>query len=228
MTASSIVFGRKAVILAVIIGVAAMFVTSFVYRMNHPNLTVQVEQMQQDRAAAAANADHDHDGDGVQDHGNNDAAATPPPGMGEGMPGLAPGMGGGMSKIKEYLAAVEQNPNDVEALANLGNSFLMMRAWDRAIGPLEKANELQPGDTEVLKALGIAYFNKEDFVKASAAYDEILEIDPNDTLALFNLGVIFKHYFEKPDAARTYFEKVLTLEKNDPEMIKMVKDELKN
>ncbi|MDC0335670.1 tetratricopeptide repeat protein [Pseudodesulfovibrio sp.] len=219
MTVSTITFGRKAVILAVIVSVAAMFITSFVYRMNHPNLFVQVQQMEQARATAAANADHDHDGDGVQDHGAGaDTGMTPPPGMGQGM--------GGMGQIKQYLAQVEANPEDVEALTNLGNAFLMMRAWDRAIDPLEKANALKPGNTDVLKAMGIAYFNKEDFVKASAAYDEILEIDPKDTLALFNLGVIFKYYFEKPEPARTYFEKVLEYEKDDAEIIKMTKQEL--
>ncbi len=125
------------------------------------------------------------------------------------------------------MEAVEKNPNDTKALVNLGNSFLMMRAWERALEPLEKANKLEPGNIGLLKAIGIAHFNLEDFVKASATYDEILEIDPNDTLALFNLGVIFKYYFEKPDEARTYFEKVLTIEKDDPEIIKMAKQELK-
>jgi len=220
MTVSSLDFGRKAVILTVIGAVAVMFVTSFVYRMNHPNLFVQVKQLQEQRQAAAENADHDHDGDGVQDHGD-DSAGSPPPGMGQGM-------GGNMAQVKEFLARVEANPEDVEALINLGNSFLMMRAWDRALEPLEKANELKPGNTELLKAIGIAYFNKEDFVKATSSYDEILEIDPNDTLALFNLGVIHKHYFEKPDRARIYFEKVLELEKQDAEMIKLVKQELEN
>lgn len=188
--------------MAVFISVLAMFVTSFVYRMNHPNLFVQVQQQ--------------HTADDGHDHGDT---PVPPTGMGQGM-------GGSMAKVKELMAQVEKNPNDVDALINLGNSFLMMRAWDRAIEPLEKANSLQPGDTNVLKAIGIAHFNKEDFVKASAAYDQILEIDPDDTLALFNLGVIFKYYFEKPDQARTYFEKVLTLEKDDAEMIKMAKQEL--
>lgn len=212
MTASSINFGRKAVILTVVTGVLVMFVTSFAYRMMHPNLFVQVQQKQ----AEQANQDHDHDGDGVQDHGDN-SAMSPPPGMGQG---------GSMAKVKEFMARVEADPTDVDALVNLGNSFIMMRAWDRAIEPLVKANELAPDDVNVLKALGIAYFNKEDFIKASAAYDSILAIDPNDTLALFNLGVIFKYYFEKPESARTYFEKVLTIEKNDAELIKMAKQEL--
>ncbi len=134
MTAKSVVFGRKAVILAVVISVAAMFVTSFMYRMDNPNLFVK----------------------GQQPSSMSGEGATPPPGMGQG---------GGMARVKEFMARVEENPNDVKALVNLGNSFLMMRAWDRALEPLEKANELKPGNTDVLKAIGIAYFNKEDFTK---------------------------------------------------------------
>lgn len=213
MTASTVSFGRKAVILSVVACVAAMFVTSFVYRMQHPNLYVEVKQGFQ------APEDHDHDGDGVQDHGPDDQSAGTPPGMGQGV-------GGAMAKVREYMAQVEKNPNDVKALVNLGNSFLMMRAWDRALVPLEKANELEPGNVGLLKAIGIAHFNKQDFDKAAASYEQILSIDPNDTLALFNLGVINKYYFEKLDAARMYFEKVLEIEKDDAEIIKMARQEL--
>jgi tetratricopeptide (TPR) repeat protein len=199
MTASTGDFGRKAVILAVLGAVAAMFITSFVYRLNNPNLFVKARQPAVE-----------HEGEG----------ATPPPGMGQ--------MGGNMAKVKEFMARVEANPDDVEALVGLGNSFLLMRAWDRALEPLEKANAIQPGNVDVLKGIGIAQFNKKDFVKASAAYDEILAAKPDDTLALFNLGVIFKYYFEKPDTARTYFEKVLELEHEDAQMIKLAKQELEN
>jgi Tfp pilus assembly protein PilF len=78
----------------------------------------------------------------------------------------------------------------------------------------------------VLKAVGIAYFNKQEYAKASETYEAILQIDPKDTLALFNLGVIYKHYFKKPDIAQTYFEKVLALEKQDAEMLKLARQEL--
>ncbi len=198
MTANGVTFGRKAVIMAVLGGVVAMFITSFVYRINNPNLFV---------AARQPAAQDDHAGEG-----------TPPPGMEQ--------MGGNMARVKEFMARVEADPNDVDALVGLGNSFLMMRAWDRALEPLEKANALKPDDTDVLKGIGIAQFNRKDYVKASAAYEAILAVDPGDTLALFNQGVIYKHYFEKPDVARTYFEKVLELEHDDADMIKLAKQEL--
>ena len=101
-----------------------------------------------------------------------------------------------------------------------------MRAWDRALEPLTKANRLQPENTAVLKAIGIAQFNKQQFEKAAESYESILKIDGNDTLSLFNLGVIYKHYFKKPDVAKAYFQKVLALEKEDTEMLKLAKEEL--
>ncbi|MEZ7195744.1 tetratricopeptide repeat protein [Pseudodesulfovibrio karagichevae] len=201
MTDNRVLIGRKAVILAVFLALAAMFATSFLYRMNNPNLVVK---SQPSRSFTDA-------------------------GEGQGGPG-APAMGGAvsgaMSRVKEYLDRVKKNPDDVEALVGLGNSFLMMRAWDRALEPLEKARGLEPDNTSVLKAVGIAYFNKEDYAKASEAYEAILKIDPEDTLALFNLGVIYKHSFKKPDIAQTYFEKVLALEKQDAEMLKLARQEL--
>ena len=201
MTANTIAFGRKGVIILVVLSALVMFVTSFVYRMNHPNLFVQVKQQ--------------HTADDGHDHGDQ----APPPGMGQGMAGT-------MTKVKEYMARVDANPDDVEALVGLGNAFLMMRAWDRALEPLERANELRPGNTTVLKGMGIVYFNKKEFEKAAKTYQAILAADSMDTLAMFNLGVINKYYFKKPDVARTYFEKVLSLEKDDAEMLNMARQEL--
>jgi len=201
MTDSRVLMGRKAVILIVLLALAAMFATSFIYRMQNPNLVVK---SQAPRSFADAGA-----GEG-----------------GAGAPAMGGAMSGAMTRVREYLDRVEANPEDVDALIGLGNSFLMMRAWDRALEPLEKARQLKPDDATVLKAVGIAYFNKQDYAKASEAYEAILKAHPEDTLALFNLGVINKHYFKKPDVAQTYFEKVLSLEKQDAEMIKLARQEL--
>ncbi|OIQ51110.1 lipoprotein NlpI [Pseudodesulfovibrio hydrargyri] len=201
MTDSRVPFGRKAVVLAVFLALAAMFATSFLYRMNNPNLFVK---SQAPRSFAEEGGERG----------------------GQGAPAMGGAMNGAMSRVKEYMERVKGNPEDVEALVGLGNSFLMMRAWDRALEPLEKARSLRPDDATVLKAVGIAYFNKEEYAKASEAYETILKVDPQDTLALFNLGVINKHYFKKPDIAQTYFEKVLALEKQDAEMLKLAREEL--
>ncbi len=196
----SAVLGRKAVIAFTLGTVAVMFVASFVYRMENPNLFVKARMGASQAESGGA--------------------------QGNGPAGDASPMAGAMSRVREYMARVEADPEDVEALVGLGNSFLMMRAWDRALDPLTRASRLAPQNTAVLKGIGIAQFNKEAFEEAAASYEAILEIDPEDTLALFNLGVIYKHYFKKPDIAGTYFEKVLALEKDDAEMLKLAKEEL--
>lgn len=189
---SNATLGRKAVILSVLAAVAVMFATSFLYRIENPNLFVKARM--------------------GSSHGN-----------GNGAPAMAEGP---MSKVREFMGRVEANPEDVEALVGLGNAFLMMRAWDRALESLGKARSLAPGNIRVLKGIGIAHFNMQAFDKAAESYEAILKIDAEDTLALFNLGVIYKHYFKKSDRARIYFEKVLVLEKDDAEMLKLTKDEL--
>ncbi len=205
--------GRKLVILLVIFCVLAMVAASFIYRANHPNLYVRVQSQ-----SGPQFEDHDHDGDGVQEHGSEGGMSAPP--------GMGRGMSGPMGRVREFMVATEANPDDVEALIGLGNSFLMMRAWDRALKPLTRANALAPGNIELLKAIGVAYFNKKEFDKASAVYEEILTIAPNDSLALFNLGVINKHYLGKPDVAETCFRKVLEVEKENRQIIEMVQQEL--
>ena len=160
------------------------------------------------------------------DHPNLFVKAQMSAGQGGEQAGASPMGDGPMSKVREFMARVEADPQDVEALVGLGNSFLMMRAWDRALIPLGTASQLDPENIGVLKGIGIAYFNKEAFQEAAESYEAILKIDANDTLALFNLGVIYKHYFKKQDVARTYFEKVLALEKDDVEMLRLAKEEL--
>lgn len=204
MTDSTVNLSKKAIILFVVGAAIVMFAVSFLYRMDNPNLFVKVQQQ--------------HSADDGHDHGEEDA--MPPAGMGQGAEA--------MGMVKEYMARVDANPEDVEALIGLGNSFLMMRAWDRALEPLQKANVLEPGNTKVLAAIGISSFNKKDFTSAAEAYEQILVIDPADTLALFNLGIINKHYFDKPERAKKYFEEVLKLEKEDTEMIKLAKQEMKS
>jgi cytochrome c-type biogenesis protein CcmH len=62
--------------------------------------------------------------------------------------------------IDELLPALEEklkaNPNDVQGWTLLGNSYLSIGNYDKAIPALARANELQPGDTELLTKLAEA------------------------------------------------------------------------
>lgn len=143
---------------------------------------------------------------------------------GGGMPG---GMSGGMGAVQELMNNVKANPNDFGARVELGNAFIMMRAWDRAIEHLTVANTIKPGEVHVLKSLGISMYHKGDFANALGTYKAILTKQPDDALALYNVGVIYRHALKNDGEAATYFKKLLEVHKHDDELRKDTEKELK-
>ncbi len=139
-----------------------------------------------------------------------------------GMSAMTTGMGG----LQEMMVKAEKEPDNVENLVSLGNAFLMMRAWDRALGYLERAKTLQPNNVAVLKSVGICYFQKQMHEQAVEIYEHVLEEQPGDALSHYNLGIIFKHYLNDPQSAATHFRAVVELPHGDAEMKKHAKAEL--
>lgn len=140
-----------------------------------------------------------------------------PEGMGNGM---------GMGAIQQMMSKVQSEPKNVQNLVDLGNAFLMMRAWDKALEFLDRARAVEPDNVVVLKSVGICYFQKKQYEEAVEVYEHIVDIEPNDSLAHYNLGIIFNHFLNDSVSAKVHFEKVLDLSGTDPEMKKHAKNEL--
>ncbi|WP_243547156.1 tetratricopeptide repeat protein [Pseudodesulfovibrio tunisiensis] len=155
----------------------------------------------------------------LQVHVKQQSRTRAPEGMTQNMAGMA--------QVKELMARVEKNPEDVEALTELGNMFLMMRAWDRALEPLEKAVQLQPKNVNLLKGVGICYYNKKQYDKAMQVYGEILEITPDDALVFYNMGVISKYALSKPDQAKSFFRQAAEFAGQNEELRLHAEEELK-
>ncbi len=188
MAANINLLGRKVLLTGIFLSLAAMFVSSILYRVEHPNLTVQSKQQR-------------HAPEGMRQMG----------------------MGG----LKEMMAKVESEPENVNNLIELSNAFLMMRAWDRALVFLEKARALQPDNLMILKSVGICYFQKQKYEEAVEVYEHILGLDDKDALAHYNLGIIFRHFLHDPESSARHFRAVLDLAHNDEEMKKNARSELK-
>lgn len=133
----------------------------------------------------------------------------------------------GMGGLQEMMAKAEAEPENVNNLIELGNAFLMMRAWDRALEFLEKARALEPENVMVLKSVGICYFQKEKYEEAVEIYERILGLDGSDALSHYNLGIIFKHFLNDPESSAKHFTAVMELPHEDEEMRKNAKSELK-
>ncbi|MDD4951450.1 MAG: tetratricopeptide repeat protein [Desulfovibrionaceae bacterium] len=123
-----------------------------------------------------------------------------------------------MGRIQELMARIKDNPEDVPALTDLGNTFMMMGAWDKALIFLQQARNLSPDDVSVLMGLAVCRFQKKEHQKAADLFARILVLSPNDGLAHYNLAIVLKHYLGRPGDAEAHFRAVLDSDQAGPEV----------
>ena len=194
---------QKVVLVALLAALLAMFAGSFAYRMQGAGLAVEIKP---ERGGMGA-------------------------GRGGPMGGSGGPMGGAMAGIdtdhlRELMATMEKNPNDPKVLLELGNTFMMMQAWDKALEFLEKAEKLTPGDVQVHRALGMVRFERKEYPLARKSFDLVLKKEPGDVLAHYNMGILLKHYLKKPAEGDAEFRRVVQLGSDDPEILKSAEEEL--
>jgi Tfp pilus assembly protein PilF len=142
------------------------------------------------------------------------------------------GMGGAMSGIdmehlRELMTAQEKNPSDPKVLLELGNTFMMMQAWDKALEFLDKAVKLSPNDAQVHRAMGMVRFERKEYPLARKSFETVLKMEPGDVLAHYNMGILLKHYMKMPAEGDAHFRKVVQLGGSvDPEILKGAEQEL--
>ncbi|HEY0004448.1 MAG TPA: tetratricopeptide repeat protein [Pyrinomonadaceae bacterium] len=81
-----------------------------------------------------------------------------------------------------YAAAVAKNPNDVNALTDLGTTFMARQPpdFDRAIKEYSRSLAINPKHEQTLHNMVIAYTKKGDAVKAQEMLNLLLEVNPNN------------------------------------------------
>lgn len=84
-----------------------------------------------------------------------------------------------------YVKVVKADPNNAQAMNNLGSVYLRTGRLDSAIQVLTKAIALNPNSTEVLTNLAASYGNKGQFNEALKYYNQALKIDPNEPPNVF-------------------------------------------
>lgn len=81
---------------------------------------------------------------------------------------------------REYLRALELNPNSIDALLHITWVLTASGRFDEALGPLQRALELDPLSTSVRNALGQIYYLNREFDQAIPEYEMALELDRSD------------------------------------------------
>lgn len=194
--------GRKLVLVALLTALLAMFVGSFAYRMQGAGLIVEIKP--------------ERGGMGKGGMGGGGQMGGP---MG-GMQGID------MEHLRELMQTMEKNPNDPKVLLELGNTFMMMQAWDKALEFLDQAVKLKPGDLQIHRALGMVHFERKQYPLARKSFELVLAREPGDVLAHYNLGILLKHYMNKPAEGDQHFRRVVQLGSANPEVMKSAEQEL--
>jgi Flp pilus assembly protein TadD len=100
------------------------------------------------------------------------------------------GQGKFAEAIGEYQLALEENPDNVSALVNLGVAYYNAGQLEDAVGQYQKALQIAPNDADIHSNLGAAYVQQGNLDAGLEEYQKAVELDPNLAQAYFGLGVV--------------------------------------
>jgi cytochrome c-type biogenesis protein CcmH/NrfG len=120
-----------------------------------------------------------------------------------------------MAVIQGLQQRIDANPQDAEALIQLGNTFYDMQNNSEAIRYYQRALEIEPDNTDVRVDMGVCYFREKEYDSAITEMLEAVRINPRHATAWFNLGIVANQAGKKADAI-TYWKKFLELAPTSP------------
>jgi cytochrome c-type biogenesis protein CcmH/NrfG len=149
------------------------------------------------------------------------AAPADSAGMSAGqLPGIGTQQQGGASPemlaqaAQPLLAKLKTNPNDADALRQLGNIYYDGQAYPQAIEYYTKSLQIDPKNPDVITDLGTAYWYTGEADKAIDDFNKSLAIRPNHAGTMFNLGIVLWQGKKDPKGAVVVWEKLLQANPN--------------
>jgi len=119
--------------------------------------------------------------------------------------------GNSLGAIKDYTAAIQEDPEFAEAYYGRGSVFAELDQFEEALTDLDKALALEPTLTEIYYNKAYIFAALEDYDRALNEYNKYLEVHPEEAQAWLARAEI-KHMQNGLDAARSDYENFLKLE----------------
>ncbi|MFC1837571.1 tetratricopeptide repeat protein [Thermodesulfobacteriota bacterium] len=116
------------------------------------------------------------------------------------------------------------NPDNVNALIELGDIYLDSNRYENAISTFVKAEQLAPTNFHILNDLGTLYLRTGNFDTALEKFEAVLKIDPTHIHSLYYVGLVHRETGNTEKALQV-FEEVLGLNP-DPQLADAVGQEI--
>ena len=197
---------RRIVLGALLLGIGVMFAATVAWRLDGKPLVH--DHTPAATAQAPAQIPPAQPAPGTPDKTKMEQAAQSPQAM--AIMGL-------MQKMKE-------NPNDVDTLLALAQTFAEQGDMEGAKDMIQRATVAAPSDHRPPYLLGIVLGGQGKWQEAAAQLERSVTLK-DDASARYSLGVIWRYHLKDDTKARPHFEAAAKLS-NDPNLASMVKAEL--
>jgi len=129
-------------------------------------------------------------------------------------------MGAVMQQLATLKDTVAKNPNDADALAQLGDMYMQAAKFPQAIEYLQRALAIRD-DAAVRMDLGICYKQSNQPEKALIEFKRSAAMAPDQWQPLFNEAIVLLD-LKRVDEARVIATKLQKMRPDDPEVQKLV------
>jgi Flp pilus assembly protein TadD len=129
-------------------------------------------------------------------------------------------MGAVMQQLAALKDAVAKNPNDADALGQLGEMYMQAAKFPQAAEYLQRSLAVRD-DAAVRMDLGICYKESHQPEKALAEFQRSASMAPDQWQPLFNEAIVLVD-LHRTDEARAVAAKLQKMRPDDPEVQKLV------
>lgn len=114
-----------------------------------------------------------------------------------------------LNEIENYKEILRKDPNNLQAIVNIGNLYFDTRQDLLAIEHYRKALAIDPGNVNVRTDLSVCYRRKGNPDKAIEELKKAISTNPKHAQSRYNLGVILIHDKNDPEGGIKAWEGLL-------------------
>jgi len=133
---------------------------------------------------------------------------------------------GQSGEIQKYMAMLQDDPENIEALSGLGELFMAAESWDKSASFWQRYLNHKPEDEKAIYHYAIALLNQEKIHDSVAQFEQLVKLNPESYHGYYYLGMINVYYLKDAAKGKEYLQKVIDINPDHKEILDTVRSEL--